>query len=909
MQINQYANEAFQINDEDFYDVDFWTGTAFESRKISGATLKSILSSGGEWGSITGSLSDQTDLQTALDNLQTAIDAKQDELISGTTIKTVEGQSILGAGNIDLSKSDVGLSNVDNTSDLNKPISTATQTALNGKQDTLVSGTTIKTLEGQSLLGSGNIDLNKSDVGLSNVDNTSDLNKPISTATQTALNGKFDNPTGTTAQYIDGTGALQTFPTFLESDALISEVYNSTGSPLLKGTIVYINGGQGNLPTVTKAQADTDANSAQTFGWVRDDINNMSNGYVIVAGKLDNLNTNGLGTGTQLYLSPTTAGQYVTIKPQAPQHLVYVGIVVRDHPTQGVIEVKIQNGYELDELHDVLISASPNDGDLLTYDGATNLWKNVPSLNPPPVSQVLFADLATTEPLKPCLYNNGTGGVGATLTGTANGQLSTTSFTDKIDNVVTALDQIILVKNQFTRSFNGIYIVTQLGSASQPFILTRIADADATEELYPIQVNVLGGTINTDLAFFQKTIDPIIGTSDIVFTQIANTTATNVQVLFVDTATSSALPACTYFNGSNPQVPGIGAYLLADVNGPLGSINGISTFSIGVRILVKNQANPAQNGSYAVSNTGGITTRWRLNRVDAFGSNFVRLQREWKVNNPNSILYGSRYSTGLSALSNSQVGTAPINFSEIVGTEFIPKIGGSNLARFYLWANGSTTLFFSGLSTGAASGTQTALTVTGTTATKVIRTRFTGGTTSGSVAGYRGLGLDFFVGTGFYASFTFGFSDTTFNTSAYNWVGFQNSTSVLIGSTTYGSNLQNIIGVGNDPSDSTLQILHNDGTGSATKIALNSNFPANRTSGAAFSGMYCLELFNPLNVTNIVRWRITRIDTGDVQTGIINNNLPATNIGLNPVILRGNGLSASIAPIMDVGSFIAYSLF
>ena len=54
-------------------------------------------------------------------------------------------------------KSDIGLGNVDNTSDLNKPISTATQTALNNKQDTLVSGTNIKTVNGNSLLGSGNI--------------------------------------------------------------------------------------------------------------------------------------------------------------------------------------------------------------------------------------------------------------------------------------------------------------------------------------------------------------------------------------------------------------------------------------------------------------------------------------------------------------------------------------------------------------------------------------------------------------------------------------------------------------------------------------------------------------------------------------------------------------------------------
>lgn len=58
-----------------------------------------------------------------------------------------------------VTKAQVGLGNVDNTSDLSKPISTATQTALNGKQATLVSGTNIKTINNQSILGSGNIDI------------------------------------------------------------------------------------------------------------------------------------------------------------------------------------------------------------------------------------------------------------------------------------------------------------------------------------------------------------------------------------------------------------------------------------------------------------------------------------------------------------------------------------------------------------------------------------------------------------------------------------------------------------------------------------------------------------------------------------------------------------------------------
>lgn len=81
------------------------------------------------------------------DGYLTAVDwstfnGKQAALVSGTNIKTIEGQSLLGAGNINLTATDVGLGNVDNTSDANKPVSTATQTALNAKQNTLTLTTT-----------------------------------------------------------------------------------------------------------------------------------------------------------------------------------------------------------------------------------------------------------------------------------------------------------------------------------------------------------------------------------------------------------------------------------------------------------------------------------------------------------------------------------------------------------------------------------------------------------------------------------------------------------------------------------------------------------------------------------------------------------------------------------------------
>ena len=191
------------------------------------------------------------------------------------------------------------------------------------------------------------------------------------------------NPTAPTAALADNDTSIAT-TAFVQQElasgtanARNLEVYvrNQTGSTLAAGTIVYINGATGNRPTVTPAQANNDANSAQTFGFVKTSIANNGFGFVIIRGEVENLDTSALTEGVQLYLSPTTAGAYTTTKPSAPQHLVYVGIVVRAHPTQGVILAAIQNGYELNEIHDVAIS-SITDGDLLAYESATTLWKN-----------------------------------------------------------------------------------------------------------------------------------------------------------------------------------------------------------------------------------------------------------------------------------------------------------------------------------------------------------------------------------------------------------------------------------------------------------------------------------------------------------------------------------------------------
>ena len=164
-------------------------------------------------------------------------------------------------------------------------------------------------------------------------------------------------------------------PTTGQASTIVREVKNMTGSTLTKGSVVYISGANGNKILVSKAQASSESLSSRTFGLLQSDILNNGVGYCVVIGDISGLNTSSFTEGAQLYLSPTTAGTYTTTKPSAPDHLVYIGKITRSHPTQGQIEVQIQNGYELQELHNVAINGVSNN-QLLAYESSTSLWKN-----------------------------------------------------------------------------------------------------------------------------------------------------------------------------------------------------------------------------------------------------------------------------------------------------------------------------------------------------------------------------------------------------------------------------------------------------------------------------------------------------------------------------------------------------
>jgi hypothetical protein len=154
---------------------------------------------------------------------------------------------------------------------------------------------------------------------------------------------------------------------------------NGEATTLNKGEVVKLSGAQGQRPQVTRAYNLNDTGSALTIGIVAENITAGGEGFVVTQGIIKNINTNAFNEGDILYLS-ASAGVLSTVKPQAPNHYVFVGVVLKKNAVSGRIYVKPQNGYELDELHDVRIT-SVADGDIVIWNSASSLWLNSPKQN------------------------------------------------------------------------------------------------------------------------------------------------------------------------------------------------------------------------------------------------------------------------------------------------------------------------------------------------------------------------------------------------------------------------------------------------------------------------------------------------------------------------------------------------
>jgi hypothetical protein len=156
----------------------------------------------------------------------------------------------------------------------------------------------------------------------------------------------------------------------------VVRVVNKSGSLIPNGKVVKVVANPGGSNTaISLAQANSDANSTTVLGITTEDIGNNNLGFITIQGLVHDVNTNAFNEGDVLYLSPTIAGDITNVKPVAPQHMVIVGYVAKKGITDGHILMHVQNGYELDELHNVKISGATNNQSLV-YNSTTDLWEN-----------------------------------------------------------------------------------------------------------------------------------------------------------------------------------------------------------------------------------------------------------------------------------------------------------------------------------------------------------------------------------------------------------------------------------------------------------------------------------------------------------------------------------------------------
>lgn len=143
-----------------------------------------------------------------------------------------------------------------------------------------------------------------------------------------------------------------------------------------KGQAVYISGANGTNQIVSLASNTSEATSSKTLGLANQNFAINDIGQIITEGLITGIDTSTATAGDPVWLGVN--GNLIfglANKPAAPAHLVYIGVVTRVQSVNGEIYVKIQNGFELQELHNVSIT-SPTNNQGIFYNSSNSLWEN-----------------------------------------------------------------------------------------------------------------------------------------------------------------------------------------------------------------------------------------------------------------------------------------------------------------------------------------------------------------------------------------------------------------------------------------------------------------------------------------------------------------------------------------------------
>lgn len=482
------------------------------------------------WGGITGTLSNQTDLQNALN-------AKYNQP-AGTTSQYIRGDGSLATYTAGSGTWGSITGTLSNQTDL--------QNALNLKVP--YTGATTNVNLGEFELKAGQMTLDTTPTGTASVGTT-----------------RWNDTLGSSETTLKGGSVILKNGVDLVA-RIVNKVTPNTTLTKAAYQVVRVSGAQGQRLAVAYAQANNDNNSADTLGIVIETIPTNQEGFIMCVGQIDGINTTGSlqgetwSDGDVLYLSPFIAGAITNIKPTGNGHIIIIGYVEYAHQNNGKIYVKIMNGWELDELHNVSIS-TPLNNEALIYESSSALWKNksiATALGYTPVTNArtltingVTQDLSAnrtfnvdgitkiehlfirqtgicydgfSNPVDFLTYNNGSSGVGATLRAT-NALPSDQQFfyiVNRATAIQVNLNDRILIINRTNSFENGLYyfssveqgvdngtpVLTRMTEYDQPSDFTNSIFLQITKKTFPESANLYVGSI-TNVS--------TIGTSEILF--------------------------------------------------------------------------------------------------------------------------------------------------------------------------------------------------------------------------------------------------------------------------------------------------------------------------------------------------------------------------------------------------------
>jgi hypothetical protein len=284
------------------------------------------------------------------------------------------------------------------------------------------------------------------------------------TAGNTVVNGVTFNTAGTTAPSSGQIVYNSTYGThqvglsgsnvMLMGQDLVVYAVNDEANTLSKGEVVYISGANGNHATVKRATNNSDANSATTIGIVKSDIASGQLGYIVSQGVVDGLNLGSYTAGDKLYLG-NVAGTFTNVKPASPAHYVFIGVVERANAGNGQVLVRVQNGFELDEIHDVFLN-NVQQNDMLIRNAGNSLWVNQS------VSSVVANSNITLKQYQETRVDLGSTGGNITLN-MANGSIFAMTATSSISNIALSNAGV---------GASGTLIITQDGTGGKTLTTT-----------------------------------------------------------------------------------------------------------------------------------------------------------------------------------------------------------------------------------------------------------------------------------------------------------------------------------------------------------------------------------------------------------------------------------------------------